>query len=234
MWKSNDLPESPGAYLYPSPGDRHRYMDPGHWNSVLPVPRPSLPAQCLLRFGSRSPVSRRKREMVPPEKKDAAYISKRLKNNEAAKRSREKRRLKDLLLEGQLLALRDENAHLRYQVLRLRHPGVCAKRDTPVSGRAWCPSHSPAVSKPPIWEENERNPGIIPSYGWVRSFDLLPHAAGLVPPSAPRVPPAVAGMGRSAVQTPLPLEPLCPGLTHSILPPRFCTVPPAGWWPARQ
>lgn len=195
MLKSPDLPEPPGVYLYPSSGDRHEYMDPGHWNSALPAP--SLRAQCVLRLSSRHPVTRRKREMVPPEKKDAAYMSKRLKNNEAAKRSREKRKMKDLLLEGQLLALTDENAHLRDQVLRLRYLSMCAKKDKPASGRDLCPAYSPAVSKPPSWGVNERNPGIIPSLSWARGFDSLPQSSGLFPSSAARVPSAVAGMERS-------------------------------------
>lgn len=185
MLKSPDLPEPPGAYLSPSSGGRREFMDPGHWTSALPVIGPSLRTQCLLRLGSRHrPVTRRKREMVPPEKKDAAYMSKRLKNNEAAKRSREKRRMKELLLEGQLLALNNENARLRDQVLRLRYLSVSAKKDKPASGRDLCPAYSSVVSKPPIWGEEERNPSITPSFSWARGFDPLPHSGGLFPGSA--------------------------------------------------
>lgn len=196
MLKSPDLPEPPGAVLYPSSGARHGFVDPGRWNSALPVIRPSLRAQCLLRLSSRRPATRRKREMVPPEKKDASYMSKRLKNNEAAKRSREKRRIKDLLLESQLLVLSEENAHLRDQVLRLRYLSMHAKNDKPASGRDVCPVYSPAVSKPPIWGKNERDPGISPSFSWGRGFDSLPQNLSLH--TAARVPYAVAGMERSA------------------------------------
>lgn len=191
MLKSTDLAGPPGAYLYPS----SECMDPGHRNSALPLIQPSLRAQRLLRLSSRRPVTRRKREMVPPEKKDSAYMSKRLKNNEAAKRSREKRKIKDLLLEGQLLALSDENAHLRDQVLRLRYLSMCAKKYKPASGRNFCPLYSPAVSKAPIWGENERNPGIIPAFSRAPGFVSLPQSSGLFPPAA-RVPSAVAGMQR--------------------------------------
>ncbi|KAL2089897.1 hypothetical protein ACEWY4_014585 [Coilia grayii] len=91
----------------------------------LPLPSPSLLSQQrLLRlrpFKSQlMPSPRRKREMTPASQKDAAYWDKRRKNNEAAKRSREKRRLNDLMLEGQLLALSKENTQLRAEVLSLQ------------------------------------------------------------------------------------------------------------------
>uniref|UniRef100_A0A3P9NU04 BZIP domain-containing protein n=1 Tax=Poecilia reticulata TaxID=8081 RepID=A0A3P9NU04_POERE len=95
--------------------------DPG----LVPVTRPSLLARRLVRLRAcrshLSPVRRRKREMIPADKKDATYWDKRRKNNEAAKRSREKRRINDLLMEGQLLALSEENAQLRAQVLNLQY-----------------------------------------------------------------------------------------------------------------
>lgn len=199
MLRSPDLPQPPGAYLYPSPGRECMDPGPGPWNSALPVIRPSLRARCLLGFGSRRPVTRRERVMVPPEKKDATYMSNRLKNNEAARRSREKRRLKDLLLEGQLLALSEENAHLRNEVLGLRYLSMCARKDTPASGWGLCPSYVSPDSKPPIWGENQINPGITPSFSWPRGFDPAPPSSGLLPACAPRVPPAVAGMEGSGV-----------------------------------
>lgn len=45
---------------------------------------------------------------------------KRRKNNEAARRSREKRRMNDLLLERRVMQLTEENKHLRSQLLSLR------------------------------------------------------------------------------------------------------------------
>lgn len=62
---------------------------------------------------------RRKREFTPDEKKDASYWEKRRKNNEAAKRSREKRRANDFMLETRLVALSEENAALRAELLAL-------------------------------------------------------------------------------------------------------------------
>ncbi|XP_069803638.1 uncharacterized protein [Dendropsophus ebraccatus] len=63
---------------------------------------------------------RRRREFTPDERKDENYWDKRKKNNEAAKRSREKRRAGDLALEGRVIALLEENARLRAELLALR------------------------------------------------------------------------------------------------------------------
>ncbi|CAM4627302.1 NFIL3 like protein [Lepidochelys kempii] len=73
----------------------------------------------LLRSKTSGP-SRRKREFMPDEKKDTMYWEKRRKNNEAAKRSREKRRLNDFAMESQLSALSEENALLRAELLALK------------------------------------------------------------------------------------------------------------------
>ncbi|KAJ1084965.1 hypothetical protein NDU88_005102 [Pleurodeles waltl] len=63
---------------------------------------------------------RRKREFMPDEKKDNTYWEKRRKNNEAAKRSREKRRMNDYALESKLMALNEENAYLKVELLALK------------------------------------------------------------------------------------------------------------------
>ncbi|XP_054880824.1 nuclear factor interleukin-3-regulated protein [Poeciliopsis prolifica] len=63
---------------------------------------------------------RRKREFIPEEKKDTIYWERRRKNNEAAKRSREKRRFNDLVLENKLMALGEENASLKAELLSLK------------------------------------------------------------------------------------------------------------------
>ncbi|XP_043079261.1 nuclear factor, interleukin 3 regulated, member 4 [Puntigrus tetrazona] len=63
---------------------------------------------------------RRKREFIPEDKKDATYWEKRRKNNEAAKRSREKRRVNDYVLETRLISLSEENARLRAELLALK------------------------------------------------------------------------------------------------------------------
>ncbi|XP_017289527.1 nuclear factor interleukin-3-regulated protein [Kryptolebias marmoratus] len=63
---------------------------------------------------------RRKREFIPEEKKDTVYWERRRKNNEAAKRSREKRRINDIVLENKLMALGEENASLKAELLSLK------------------------------------------------------------------------------------------------------------------
>ncbi|XP_074835930.1 uncharacterized protein LOC142003131 isoform X2 [Carettochelys insculpta] len=91
-----------------------------------------LLAHSLLAGGSRSQdpavpapggavgSARRKREFTPEDKKDDGYWDKRKKNNEAAKRSREKRRVNDLALESRVLALLEENARLKAELLALK------------------------------------------------------------------------------------------------------------------
>ncbi|XP_056263618.1 nuclear factor interleukin-3-regulated protein-like [Pseudoliparis swirei] len=70
--------------------------------------------------GKPSMSCRRKREFISDEKKDACYWEKRRKNNEAAKRSREKRRLNDMVLENRVMALNDENTRLKTELLQLK------------------------------------------------------------------------------------------------------------------
>lgn len=63
---------------------------------------------------------RRKRECMPAEKKDDGYWDKRKKNNEAARRSREKRRINDKVVENKVLALLEDNARLKAELLALK------------------------------------------------------------------------------------------------------------------
>ncbi|XP_077479054.1 nuclear factor interleukin-3-regulated protein [Stigmatopora argus] len=70
-------------------------------------------------FAAKS-ACRRKREFIPDERKDTVYWERRRKNNEAAKRSREKRRINDMVLENKLMALGEENSSLRAELLSLK------------------------------------------------------------------------------------------------------------------
>ncbi|XP_061414115.1 uncharacterized protein LOC133346507 [Lethenteron reissneri] len=72
-------------------------------DAVLLVSQASEESQGSQGSLASSASGRRKREFTPSEKKDASYWDKRRKNNEAAKRSREKRRLNDLVLETRVL-----------------------------------------------------------------------------------------------------------------------------------
>ncbi|XP_038155197.1 nuclear factor interleukin-3-regulated protein isoform X2 [Cyprinodon tularosa] len=146
--------------------DSSRVLDPAPDLGAVPVARPPLLARRLVRLRAcrshLSPVRRRKREMIPADKKDASYWDKRRKNNEAAKRSREKRRINDLLMEGQLLALSEENAQLRAQVLNLQyHTNLSVEQGKTASACAASPAsvlastlplspHSPAFLQGPM------------------------------------------------------------------------------------
>ncbi|XP_041033354.1 nuclear factor, interleukin 3 regulated, member 6 [Carcharodon carcharias] len=81
--------------------------------------RSLLGARQIKHKGTNS-MSRRKREFIPDEKKDNSYWDKRKKNNEAAKRSREKRRVNDMVLEQRVIALLEENARLKAELLALK------------------------------------------------------------------------------------------------------------------
>lgn len=71
--------------------------------------------------GLRDMVPRRKREFVPQEKKDVSYWNKRGKNNDAAKKSRDKRRIRSLEMERSIFALSEENKHLKTELLTLQY-----------------------------------------------------------------------------------------------------------------
>lgn len=138
---------------------------------VFPVSRSSLLARRLLRLRAcsshASPVTRRKREMIPLDKKDAIYWEKRSKNNEAARRSREKRRLNDLMMEEQLLALSDENAQLRAQVLSMQyHSSLGAEKSKAASAEVATlplpprPAHIPAFFQAGLWVNSGSSLGV--------------------------------------------------------------------------
>lgn len=63
---------------------------------------------------------RKQREFIPDSKKDESYWDRRRRNNEAAKRSREKRRISDVLLEQRVLELTRENQVLRAELFAIK------------------------------------------------------------------------------------------------------------------
>uniref|UniRef100_A0A6A7G345 Nuclear factor interleukin-3-regulated protein-like n=3 Tax=Hirondellea gigas TaxID=1518452 RepID=A0A6A7G345_9CRUS len=97
-------------------------MDPNEQGPNMPTPS-GLGAGGM--HNSTSPSSmlkdsifaqRKQREFIPDNKKDDCYWDRRRRNNEAAKRSREKRRFNDMVLEQRVLELSKENYLLRAQV----------------------------------------------------------------------------------------------------------------------
>lgn len=157
------------------------------------LPFASVVSLLGIRHGSsHGPVTRRKREMIPPDKKDAAYWEKRLKNNELAKRSREKRRMKELILQGRLLALSEENAQLRDQMLRLRcHGSLSVEKSNVASTETLHPTQSPALFQLRAWGDSRRNPESPSTYRTLECTGFDSHSCstrqGLLPLSGPRV-----------------------------------------------
>ena len=74
----------------------------------------------LLHFNPKFPILVRYRELVPEEQKDVQYWEKRRRNNEAARKSREKRRIHDMVLEGRISSLESANTRLRRELLSLK------------------------------------------------------------------------------------------------------------------
>lgn len=77
--------------------------------------------------------SRKQREFIPDAKKDDCYWDRRRRNNEAAKRSREKRRMNDMVLESRVLELTKENAILRSELATLKDKFGISERTVIVS-----------------------------------------------------------------------------------------------------
>lgn len=104
----------------------------------------------IKRKESPSSAIRRKREFIPHDKKDEGYWDKRRKNNEAAKRSREKRRVNDMVLESRVLALLEENARLRAELLALKFRFGLVKdpSNTPILPLTTAPQHSAQALTP--------------------------------------------------------------------------------------
>ncbi|XP_005108942.2 bromodomain-containing protein 4A [Aplysia californica] len=67
-----------------------------------------------------SEFSRRHRDLLPDDHKDGMYWERRRKNNESARKSREKRRVHDMALEGRICSLEDDNTKLRRELLALK------------------------------------------------------------------------------------------------------------------
>jgi vrille protein len=63
---------------------------------------------------------RKQREFIPDNKKDESYWDRRRRNNEAAKRSREKRRYNDMILETRVVELSKENHLLKAQLTAIK------------------------------------------------------------------------------------------------------------------
>ncbi|XP_016143227.1 uncharacterized protein [Sinocyclocheilus grahami] len=176
--------------------------DPGGLRRLLPLTGSTVLARRLFHLQSyRNPLMpnrRRKREMTPAEKKDTSYWVKRKKNNEAAKRSREKRRINDFMLEEQLMALSEENAQLRAEVLSLQyHMGIGRGLD---ANHPMVPFHYPAAShlKPSLWGLPTGNAPEAPElyHSWHGSSPFISPLR--VPPKSTNLPSQISHLDNSA------------------------------------
>ena len=75
---------------------------------------------CFPQFHPNFSLPPRYREQIPEEQKDVQYWEKRRRNNEAARKSREKRRIHDMVLEGRITSLESANTRLRRELLSLK------------------------------------------------------------------------------------------------------------------
>ncbi|XP_043193397.1 NFIL3 like protein-like [Amphibalanus amphitrite] len=113
---------SPGYFNYPPPGGAVNGGRPSQGAPVsaasdaYPVSPLELPASLQCDMFSQ----RKQREFIPDNKKDESYWDRRRRNNEAAKRSREKRRLTDMVLESRVFELTKENHLMRAQLAAIR------------------------------------------------------------------------------------------------------------------
>uniref|UniRef100_A0A8C4QEG8 Nuclear factor, interleukin 3 regulated, member 6 n=1 Tax=Eptatretus burgeri TaxID=7764 RepID=A0A8C4QEG8_EPTBU len=124
----------------------------------------------------------RKREFIPDSMKDISYWDKRRKNNEAAKRSREKRRLNDLVLEGRVVGLLEENSCLRAELSALKFRfGLTQASTEPPAARTT--SLTFAVTRRP--RNNEPNSPTASSDSAYGSSASEGSPVGMVPPPSP-------------------------------------------------
>ncbi|XP_053319843.1 uncharacterized protein LOC128491549 [Spea bombifrons] len=208
-------PTPPTLEPYVSPSQSHLAEDSSASGSLLSGSGLLLARSLLGRRSSSSSPStspsptscslRRRREFTPDEKKDDSYWDKRRKNNEAAKRSREKRRAGDLALENRVIALLEENARLRAELLALRFRFGLV-RDPCEESRANypppCGPHEPSPpSAPPPLPHSEDSGFSTPSVGSPVFFeDRVPEPEPQ--PLAPSNMPYYGNVGGETVESP--------------------------------
>lgn len=111
-----------------SPNDQMQYCNQDTNNMEPLSPSPSSPMSDNMQnyemgnhMGRKDLFSQRKqREFIPDNKKDESYWDRRRRNNEAAKRSREKRRFNDMILEQRVVELSKENHILKAQLAAIK------------------------------------------------------------------------------------------------------------------
>lgn len=118
---------SPSSSLDDSPlsnHDHHSHMNSDDTPTGLSAGGLNLPSSLDMNNGQFRKkdvfTQRKQREFIPDSKKDESYWDRRRRNNEAAKRSREKRRLNDMVLEQRVIELSKENHILKAQLTAIQ------------------------------------------------------------------------------------------------------------------
>lgn len=90
----------------------------------------STDEESMSQYGPEYIPIRKQREFIPDNKKDDGYWEKRRKNNEAARRSREKRRINDMELENRIMELTRENCKLQNELMIVKKKCGLSLEDT--------------------------------------------------------------------------------------------------------
>lgn len=157
--------------------------------------------------------TRKQREFIPDSKKDESYWDRRRRNNEAAKRSREKRRLNDMVLETRMMELTKENALLRAELVTLRDKFSLPPQ--PLMNPEQVTLH---LSCPPIDVRNRRNKLLTSLMPTVPPVVTMP---GLVS-SEPATTPALSSSPAMATTSPLHSSAISSAHPdHHVIPPHI-------------
>lgn len=116
---------------------------------------------------------RKQREFIPDNKKDESYWDRRKRNNEAAKRSREKRRFNDMILEQRVVELSNENHILKAQLAAIKDKfGINGENMVNVEAvMATLPSSEQGLTIP---KRSKLSPGATPSSSMLYSPNVSP------------------------------------------------------------
>ncbi|KAF4520189.1 hypothetical protein B566_EDAN003902 [Ephemera danica] len=118
------IPDSPIGSPNPDSNDQHSNCDMMQYqnseNGYPPSNGQNYDLSNHLKRGKELFSQRKQREFIPDNKKDESYWDRRRRNNEAAKRSREKRRFNDMILEQRVVELTKENHVLKAQLAAVK------------------------------------------------------------------------------------------------------------------
>lgn len=138
-------------------------------------------------LGAQQRLLRKQREFMPDFKKDETYWSKRRKNNEAAKRSREKRRVNDIVMGQKILELTNENNGLREELHAIK-----AKFGLPMDQPFVDPNYSPRKHAAPARQTVPNSPPLSHMrYSPEKSVSAVAAVNGIPPVPSPSAAPHV-------------------------------------------